>query len=228
MAEVGYGDVGLYGLAVMGYVDASQFSELFSCEAFQVPVSFPAACRWSIVGIIQVFSPPLALSDPMYPLFPSYLPNLVAFRQNFALNMASHGFKVGSSPSVSVSAHVLGFFCWPVAYISSFFPPPQVVVCNRSPAKVDTTVKRATDEGITTLTGVKSPKDFVAALSKPRKVILLVMAGKPVDDTIAQLAEHMEEGDLIVDGGNEWFPNSLRRSKELEPKKVREGLSWGY
>ena len=95
-------------------------------------------------------------------------------------------------------------------------------MCNRSPAKVDTTVKRAADEGITTLTGVKSPKDFVAALSKPRKVILLVMAGKPVDDTIAQLAEYMEEGDLIVDGGNEWFPNSVRRSKELEPKKVRE------
>jgi len=46
------------------------------------------------------------------------------------------------------------------------------------------------------------------------------MTGKPVDDTIAALSEHMEEGDVIVDGGNEWFPYSIRRAKELEPKNI--------
>ena len=87
----------------------------------------------------------------------------------------------------------------------------QVSVCNRSPAKVDATVARAKAENIATLVGHKEPKDFIASLSKPRKVVLLVMAGKPVDDTIKLLSEFMEEGDIIVDGGNEWYPNSIRR-----------------
>ena len=90
---------------------------------------------------------------------------------------------------------------------------PQVVVANRSPGKVDTTVERAAKEGIKTLRGTKSPAEFISSLSKPRKVILLVMAGNPVDDTIAQLSDLMDEGDMIIDGGNEWFPNSVRRSK---------------
>lgn len=46
------------------------------------------------------------------------------------------------------------------------------------------------------------------------------MAGKPVDETIANLAEYMEPGDLIVDGGNEWYLNSIRRAVELEPKGI--------
>jgi len=118
--------------------------------------------------------------------------------QNFALNMAEHGFKVA--------------------------------VCNRSPAKVDTTVARAKAEGDLPLEGHKDMKDFVAALSKPRKVVILVMAGKPVDDTIALLSEHMEEGDVIIDGGNEWFPNSVRRATELEAKGLHfigMGISGG-
>ena len=42
------------------------------------------------------------------------------------------------------------------------------------------------------------------------QVIILVQAGAPVDETIAKLAEDMEPGDVIMDGGNEWFPNSVR------------------
>lgn len=113
---------------------------------------------------------------------------LAVMGQNFALNMAEHGFKVS--------------------------------VCNRSPAKVDTTVARAKDEGNLPLEGHKDVGEFVASLSKPRKIVILVMAGKPVDDTIALLAEHMEKGDVVIDGGNEWFPNSIRRAKELEPKGI--------
>jgi 6-phosphogluconate dehydrogenase len=95
-----------------------------------------------------------------------------------------------------------------------------VSVCNRSPSKVDDCVQRAKDENISTLSGHKDPADFVKSLSTPRKIVLLVMAGKPVDDTIALLAQHMEPGDLLVDGGNEWYPNSLRRSKDLEEKGI--------
>jgi len=113
---------------------------------------------------------------------------LAVMGQNFALNMASHEFKV--------------------------------CVGNRSPSKVDVTVQRAKDEGELPLVGAYSIEEFVSKLSKPRKVIILVMAGKPVDETIALLSEHMEEGDVIIDGGNEWYPNSVRRAKELEEKGI--------
>ena len=110
-------------------------------------------------------SPSSALSD-------IGLYGLAVMGQNFALNMASHGFTVS--------------------------------VCNRSPEKVDATVERAKQEGDLPLVGHKSIQDFVGSLSKPRKVIILVVAGKPVDATIEALAEHMEPGDIIIDGGNEW------------------------
>lgn len=123
---------------------------------------------------------------------------LAVMGQNFALNMASHGFKV--------------------------------CVGNRSPAKVELTVNRAKDEGNLPLVGSADVEDFVKQLSKPRKIIILVMAGKPVDETIAKLSQYLEEGDVVVDGGNEWFHNSIRRSKELEPKGIHfvgMGISGG-
>jgi len=123
---------------------------------------------------------------------------LAVMGQNFALNMASHGFSV--------------------------------CVGNRSPAKVDLTVNRAKAEGNLPLIGSTDAGDFVKKLSKPRKIIILVMAGKPVDDTIATLSEHLEEGDVIVDGGNEWFKNTLRRGETLAAKGIHfigMGISGG-
>merc|ERR1712038_782082 len=64
------------------------------------------------------------------------------------------------------------------------------------------------------------PEDFCSKLQKPRKLIILVQAGKPVDETIAKLSEFLEEGDVIVDGGNEWFPNTIRRGEELAQKGI--------
>jgi 6-phosphogluconate dehydrogenase len=61
----------------------------------------------------------------------------------------------------------------------------------------------------------------VAALKKPRRVVILVKAGKPVDETIDVLAAHMEAGDMIVDGGNEWYPNTLARGEKLRPRGIR-------
>ena len=113
---------------------------------------------------------------------------LAVMGQNFALNMASEGFRV--------------------------------VVGNRSISKVEVTVQRAKKEGNLPLIGASDQKDFIGKLSKPRKVIILVMAGKPVDETIASLAKYMEPGDVIVDGGNEWYPNSIRRAAELESKGI--------
>ena len=123
---------------------------------------------------------------------------LAVMGQNFALNMASHGFKV--------------------------------CVGNRTYSKVETTVQRAKDEGNLPLVGAESVPEFVARLSKPRKVVILVQAGKPVDLTIENLSKYMEPGDVIIDGGNEWFENSVRRSKELAPKGINfigMGISGG-
>ena len=113
---------------------------------------------------------------------------LAVMGQNFALNMASHGFRVS--------------------------------VCNRSPDKVDATVQRAHDEGELPLVGFKDLEAFVASLARPRKIIMLVVAGKPVDLTIAALAAFLAPGDILIDGGNEWFPNSVRRARELEPQGI--------
>lgn len=62
--------------------------------------------------------------------------------------------------------------------------------------------------------------EFVKSLKTPRKVIMLIQAGKPVDDTIEVLAAFMEAGDILVDGGNEWFPNSIRRSESLTVRGI--------
>ena len=53
--------------------------------------------------------------------------------------------------------------------------------------------------------GHNGPLLRAAAANGHRRVIMLVMAGKPVDATIALLMEHLEEGDCIIDGGNEWW-----------------------
>lgn len=69
---------------------------------------------------------------------------------------------------------------------------------NRSSDKVDTTLAQAAKDGLSAqVHGEKTVSGFVASLAKPRKVIILVKAGQAVDDTIAQLLEHMEAGIYI-------------------------------
>jgi len=58
-------------------------------------------------------------------------------------------------------------------------------------------------------------EELVDALERPHKIMLMVKAGAPVDDTIAQLKPHLEPGDLIIDGGNSFFGDTERRAKEL-------------
>ena len=78
--------------------------------------------------------------------------------------------------------------------------------------------------------GAESLEDFVAALSRPRKIMLMVKAGQPVDDFIGQLLPHLDKGDLIIDGGNSHFPDTIRRSKALAEKGflyIGTGVSGG-
>jgi 6-phosphogluconate dehydrogenase len=75
-----------------------------------------------------------------------------------------------------------------------------------------------------------SIEEFVNSLERPRKVMMLVKAGQPVDDFIEQLLPHLEEGDIIIDGGNSHFPDSIRRTKYVESKGllfIGTGVSGG-
>jgi 6-phosphogluconate dehydrogenase len=81
-------------------------------------------------------------------------------------------------------------------------------------------------------TGSSSFADFVSKLTKPRAVWLMIPAAV-VDQTIAEIAPHLEKGDILIDGGNSYYIDDIRRSKELEPKGIRyvdvgtSGGVWG-
>lgn len=84
----------------------------------------------------------------------------------------------------------------------------QVVAFDRSAAAVDAAVKLGA-------TAAHSLEEVVAALKPPRVVWIMVPAGQPVDDTIATLTSGMTRGDVIIDGGNSNFHDSMRRGKAL-------------
>ncbi|WP_022829463.1 NADP-dependent phosphogluconate dehydrogenase [Sphingobacterium paucimobilis] len=72
--------------------------------------------------------------------------------------------------------------------------------------------------------------EFTQAIRKPRAIMLLVPAGKPVDGAINSLLPHLEEGDIIIDGGNSYFPDTDRRFLELSQKNIHffgMGISGG-
>ena len=103
-----------------------------------------------------------------------------------------------------------------------------VTAYNRTVDKVDSFVNgRAKGKNIY---GAKSIEDLVSSLKSPRKVMLMIKAGKPVDDFIEKLIPHLSEGDIIIDGGNSHFPDTERRVKYLESKGllfIGTGVSGG-
>ncbi|HUK47514.1 MAG TPA: decarboxylating 6-phosphogluconate dehydrogenase [Terriglobales bacterium] len=99
------------------------------------------------------------------------------------------------------------------------------VVFDRSPQAVNDLVKE-------NAVGASSLQDFVKKLSKPRAIWLMVPAAV-VDQTIADLLPHLEAGDILIDGGNSYYVDDIRRAKELAPKKIHyvdvgtSGGVWG-
>jgi 6-phosphogluconate dehydrogenase len=78
--------------------------------------------------------------------------------------------------------------------------------------------------------GFERLADFVGSLSRPRKVMMMVKAGQPVDELIDQLLPLLDEGDILIDGGNSHYPDTIRRTKYLESKGmlfVGTGVSGG-
>jgi 6-phosphogluconate dehydrogenase, decarboxylating len=103
-----------------------------------------------------------------------------------------------------------------------------VTAYNRTVDKVERFVNgRAKGKNIY---GATSVEDLIGSLKRPRKIMLMVKAGKPVDDFIELLIPHLEPGDIIIDGGNSHFPDTERRTKYVESKGllyVGTGVSGG-
>jgi 6-phosphogluconate dehydrogenase len=95
---------------------------------------------------------------------------------------------------------------FPVAAWDAWPQPVDAFIASRGTAKIE---------------GFKALPDFVRSLRRPRRIILLVKAGEVVDKTLAQLVPLLEHGDIVVDGGNEYYKNTERRAAELAGKGLR-------
>ena len=103
-----------------------------------------------------------------------------------------------------------------------------VAVYNRSAAKTHDLIEQHGHEG--NFVPSETIEDFVASLEKPRRAIIMVQAGAATDAVINQLADAMEEGDIIIDGGNALYTDTIRREKEIAARGlnfVGAGISGG-
>ncbi|SFS56600.1 NADP-dependent phosphogluconate dehydrogenase [Paenibacillus sp. 453mf] len=102
-----------------------------------------------------------------------------------------------------------------------------VALYNRSSEKTKELLAEAEGKNFV---GTYSIEEFVASLETPRKIMMMVKAGEPTDALIEQLVPHLEEGDILIDGGNAYFPDTERRYQELAAKGLRfigAGVSGG-
>src|SRR4051812_40559873 len=103
-----------------------------------------------------------------------------------------------------------------------------VAVFNRTTSKVDDFVNgRGKGKKVV---GAHTVKDLVASLKTPRKVMIMVKAGSAVDAVIDEVSPLLEKGDILIDGGNSYFPDTTRRTKALKEKGllfVGTGVSGG-
>jgi 6-phosphogluconate dehydrogenase len=94
-----------------------------------------------------------------------------------------------------------------------------VAVYNRTVSKVDDFLGGAA-VGRDTILGAHSIEELAGMLERPRKIMLMVKAGEVVDSFIDMILPHLEEGDLIIDGGNSHFPDTIRRTQSLAEKGI--------
>jgi 6-phosphogluconate dehydrogenase len=93
-----------------------------------------------------------------------------------------------------------------------------VAVFNRNHERTDTLIAEHGKEG--RFFPAKELPEFIASIAKPRPILIMVKAGKPVDEVIDELLPHLEEGDIIIDGGNSLFTDTARRYETCEAKKI--------
>ena len=104
-----------------------------------------------------------------------------------------------------------------------------VVAYNRTTSKVDDFLAGPA-KGRDTVLGAHSIAEMVGQLSTPRKIMVMVKAGEAVDLFLESLLPHLDPGDLIIDGGNSHFPDTIRRTRYLDEKGllyIGTGVSGG-
>jgi len=84
-------------------------------------------------------------------------------------------------------------------------------------ARTDATVKKAEEIGAA---GADSLEDIAAKLERPRIVWLMVPAGKATEETLNKFAEVLDKGDILIDGGNSFYKDSIRRAEKLKERKI--------
>jgi len=110
-----------------------------------------------------------------------------------------------------------------------------VAIWNREPDSVD---KFVAGEGSGKhFVPTRSPEEFVKSLKRPRRIVMLIKAGAPVDWTMDQFKPFLDPGDILIDGGNSWFEDTQRREAALRAENLRfvgsgvsggeEGALWG-
>ncbi|WP_054024841.1 NADP-dependent phosphogluconate dehydrogenase [Bacillus sp. FJAT-28004] len=102
-----------------------------------------------------------------------------------------------------------------------------VSVYNRSAEKTNELLAEAQGKDFV---GTYNVEQFVQSLETPRKILIMVKAGEPTDDTINQLVPYLDQGDILIDGGNAYFPDTQRRNKDLQAQGFRfigAGVSGG-
>ncbi len=102
-----------------------------------------------------------------------------------------------------------------------------VALYNRTGSKTEAVVEKNSDKN---LKATYSVEEFVNAIEKPRRIVLMVKAGKGTDATIQSLLPHLDQGDVLIDGGNTFFENTMRRNAELADSGINfigTGVSGG-
>ena len=103
-----------------------------------------------------------------------------------------------------------------------------VAVYNRTPARTRELIENFGNEGPCTAT--YSVEDLVGALARPRRILIMVKAGAPVDAVIDEIAPHLDAGDVLIDGGNSFFEDTRRRERSLHDRGLEfigTGISGG-
>lgn len=104
----------------------------------------------------------------------------------------------------------------------------RVAVYNRTTEKVDRFLEN--EAAGTDIIGTRSLEEFVASLKRPRRIILMIKAGKPVDLTIESIQDLLEPGDVLIDGGNSYYEDTKRRMEALAERGINYigmGISGG-
>ncbi len=93
----------------------------------------------------------------------------------------------------------------------------RVAVWNLEPEWVD---KFVAENAAANFVGTKTLEEFTQALSKPRRILMMIKAGDPVDQMLDKLAPYLSPGDIVIDGGNSWFKDTQRREASTKAKQI--------